>query len=322
MVQDRPPPQAANPRTAPTGLVRAQRADQPGRGQQAAPADQADRAVPGREPVAGQPPGRHGQRETGESGGRVPARGPQVVAQVDPAPVGHRTLGDQAAQGQQAEPQPQPTATPPGTVVHQAVPSHGARSQPGRPPGRRPGGTRPAAQPVRSAGQPASRDDRDRHAGHHDAAQDCGLRVPGRAASTPGQPARLRALRPAPPAEGRVERGHQRPPVRPLHLDPLRVQPHAQHAPRRRTPAPPCTAGQGARGPQEQRQDRHGGPAVPDQPGAAELVGRPAAASPAPGPAGPTSSDAPSSPSVRCSPAFTPGIRATQMPSVRPRRTK
>jgi hypothetical protein len=49
---------------------------------------------------------------------------------------------------------------------------------------------------------------------------------------------------------------------------------------------------------------------------------RPASGITATRPAGPTSSEAPSSPSVRCSPAFTPGIRATHMPSVRPRRTK
>ena len=49
---------------------------------------------------------------------------------------------------------------------------------------------------------------------------------------------------------------------------------------------------------------------------------RPATGMTATRPAGPTSREAPSSPLLRCSPAFTPGIRAIHMPSVTPKRTK
>ncbi len=84
----------------------------------------------------------------------------------------------------------------------------------------------------------------------------------------PGQPAQ---------AEGRIERGHQRPSVGLLHPDTLRAQAHAHQA-------AGDTEGQqdaderreGAGRPQGQRQDRDGQPSQPAQPGAAEPVSQPA----------------------------------------------
>ena len=99
----RPRPSRAKP-----AMPAAWRADQqPGRqaeaGHQAAGADQAHRAEPGGQPVAGHPPGRHRDRERAERHGGGSGRRAQVDVHVDGAPVAGGALAHLPAQREQAE---------------------------------------------------------------------------------------------------------------------------------------------------------------------------------------------------------------------------
>ena len=242
----------------------------------------------------------------------IPARRPQVVPQVDPAPVRRRALGDQAAQGQQAQPgQPRRART----AAHSGL-SHGAGPATAPPARAPPGRAGAPASPL--SGQPASRR-RSRAVSpgtprRRPGPRSCGCPA-GLASRQASHPPKQRSGQ-APGAEGRVERGHQRAPVRllpPGH--PGRSAPRSACLPRRRRPAPPSAPGRRAGGPQEQRQDHHGGPrgrisrALPNW-----SASRPASGITATRPAGPTSRRGTEPPVGQVQPRLDAGIRRSTCP--------
>ena len=73
--------------------------------QQRAPAQQGDRAHAAVEPIAEDAPDRHAAGEEGERERGHRGAGAEVLAQVEPAPVGHRALGEHQQQAQDREQQ-------------------------------------------------------------------------------------------------------------------------------------------------------------------------------------------------------------------------
>src|SRR5215211_4083732 len=60
------------------------------------------------DPVPEETPGHHGGREGGEPSGGESGSGPERAVQVDGAPVGHRALAEQDAEGDHPEPRQRP----------------------------------------------------------------------------------------------------------------------------------------------------------------------------------------------------------------------